>query len=310
MAAGWLLSGEPDVRRAVFAALAVLVMGHPCAVGIAAPLAIVRGTAADSGIVMRTGGSLPDLPAGAPHRAGQARDPDPGFGRASVVWRPSTATSGTCCAGPLLRRPLRTPLGPRCRGPTPPLGRLLTRRRVPGSCLRDQGRIRESVPKEPAMHTIVGAAVKAAGISAQSRPVLGVRRAAARRTGVGHRLFTTTAHGRSGRGARPPGPTEAARDGCVRRNGCRSTGVRGQRGAASTSVRYPALPEPRKPLPRPCPVREVSARGADAVQARSSSPLTMSLALPAAWWAMAPAIPDSSGSPVSSSGGVNNRRSV
>ena len=53
----WALVGEPDVRRTVFAALSVLVMGYPCAVGIAAPLAIVRGTghAADAGIVMRTG---------------------------------------------------------------------------------------------------------------------------------------------------------------------------------------------------------------------------------------------------------------
>ena len=57
LAGSWALTGEPDVRRAVFAALSVLVMGYPCAVGIAAPLAIVRGagTAADNGIVMRTG---------------------------------------------------------------------------------------------------------------------------------------------------------------------------------------------------------------------------------------------------------------
>ena len=60
--AGWLLGswalvGEPDVRRAVFAGIGVLVMGYPCAVGIAAPLAIVRaaGEAADQGIIMRTG---------------------------------------------------------------------------------------------------------------------------------------------------------------------------------------------------------------------------------------------------------------
>ncbi|WP_100500666.1 heavy metal translocating P-type ATPase [Geodermatophilus chilensis] len=53
----WALVGEPDVRRAVFAGLGVLVMGYPCAVGIAAPLAIVRaaGEAADQGIIMRTG---------------------------------------------------------------------------------------------------------------------------------------------------------------------------------------------------------------------------------------------------------------
>ncbi len=53
----WLVTGHPDVQRAVFAGLSVLVMGYPCAVGIAAPLAIVRGAgiAADQGIIMRTG---------------------------------------------------------------------------------------------------------------------------------------------------------------------------------------------------------------------------------------------------------------
>ncbi len=57
LAGSWLIAGEPDVRRAVFAGLGVLVMGYPCAVGIAAPLAIVRaaGEAADLGIIMRTG---------------------------------------------------------------------------------------------------------------------------------------------------------------------------------------------------------------------------------------------------------------
>jgi len=57
LAATTLLDGEPDVRRAVFAGISVLVMGYPCAVGIAAPLAIVRGAgeAADLGIIMRTG---------------------------------------------------------------------------------------------------------------------------------------------------------------------------------------------------------------------------------------------------------------
>jgi Cu+-exporting ATPase len=53
----WWLTGQPDLERAVFAALSVLVMGYPCAVGIAAPLSIVRGAgeAADHGILMRTG---------------------------------------------------------------------------------------------------------------------------------------------------------------------------------------------------------------------------------------------------------------
>ncbi|MQA06348.1 MAG: heavy metal translocating P-type ATPase [Streptosporangiales bacterium] len=59
----WALAGEVNVQRAVFAALTVLVMGYPCAVGIAAPLAIVRGAgeAADLGIIMRTGEAFQTL---------------------------------------------------------------------------------------------------------------------------------------------------------------------------------------------------------------------------------------------------------
>lgn len=60
--AGWLVgsglgSGQLDIERAVFAGLSVLVMGYPCAVGISAPLSIVRGAgqAAERGILMRTG---------------------------------------------------------------------------------------------------------------------------------------------------------------------------------------------------------------------------------------------------------------
>lgn len=59
---GWALLpqifGFPlDLQRAVFAGLSVLVMGYPCAVGISAPLSIVRGAgeAAEKGILMRTG---------------------------------------------------------------------------------------------------------------------------------------------------------------------------------------------------------------------------------------------------------------
>ncbi len=57
LASSALIDGQPDVRRAVFAGISVLVMGYPCAVGIAAPLAIVRGAgeAADLGVIMRTG---------------------------------------------------------------------------------------------------------------------------------------------------------------------------------------------------------------------------------------------------------------
>lgn len=66
--AGWLFvpmlsTGTPDVERAVFAALTVLVMGYPCALGISAPLAIVRGAgeAAERGILMRTGEAFQGL---------------------------------------------------------------------------------------------------------------------------------------------------------------------------------------------------------------------------------------------------------
>lgn len=58
----WLLvpmigGGAPDLQRAMFAGLSVLVMGYPCAVGISAPLSIVRGAgeAAERGVLMRTG---------------------------------------------------------------------------------------------------------------------------------------------------------------------------------------------------------------------------------------------------------------
>ncbi len=52
-----LVGGSPDVQRAMFAGLSVLVMGYPCAVGISAPLSIVRGAgeAAERGVLMRTG---------------------------------------------------------------------------------------------------------------------------------------------------------------------------------------------------------------------------------------------------------------
>lgn len=59
---GWaflpqLFGFAPDLQRAIFAGLSVLVMGYPCALGISAPLSIVRGAgeAAEKGILMRTG---------------------------------------------------------------------------------------------------------------------------------------------------------------------------------------------------------------------------------------------------------------
>jgi heavy metal translocating P-type ATPase len=58
----WILfplvtGSSPDLQRAIFAGLSVLVMGYPCAIGISAPLSIVRGAgeAAERGVLMRTG---------------------------------------------------------------------------------------------------------------------------------------------------------------------------------------------------------------------------------------------------------------
>ncbi|EQD60670.1 heavy metal translocating P-type ATPase, partial [mine drainage metagenome] len=52
-----VVGASPDLQRAVFAGLSVLVMGYPCAIGISAPLSIVRGAgeAAERGVLMRTG---------------------------------------------------------------------------------------------------------------------------------------------------------------------------------------------------------------------------------------------------------------
>jgi len=56
-AGAWLATGQPNWTRATFGALAVLVMGYPCALGMATPLAMIRGggEAARKGILMRSG---------------------------------------------------------------------------------------------------------------------------------------------------------------------------------------------------------------------------------------------------------------
>ncbi len=52
-----LTQGAPDWNRALLAGLAALVMGYPCALGMATPLATIRGggEAAERGILMRSG---------------------------------------------------------------------------------------------------------------------------------------------------------------------------------------------------------------------------------------------------------------
>ena len=56
----WLVTGSPDWTRAIFAVLAVLVMGYPCALGMASPLAMIRGggMAAEHGVLMRSAGAF------------------------------------------------------------------------------------------------------------------------------------------------------------------------------------------------------------------------------------------------------------
>lgn len=52
----WLITGEVNLTRGIFAALAVLVMGYPCALGMATPLAMIHGggVAARKGILIRS----------------------------------------------------------------------------------------------------------------------------------------------------------------------------------------------------------------------------------------------------------------
>jgi len=56
-AGAYWVTGAADWTRAIFAALAVFVMGYPCALGMATPLAMIRGggMAAERGILMRAG---------------------------------------------------------------------------------------------------------------------------------------------------------------------------------------------------------------------------------------------------------------
>jgi P-type Cu+ transporter len=58
-----IVGSSSDLQRAMFAGLSVLVMGYPCAVGISAPLSIVRGAgeAAERGVLMRTGEAFQSL---------------------------------------------------------------------------------------------------------------------------------------------------------------------------------------------------------------------------------------------------------
>lgn len=53
----WAVTGHVELARGIFAALAALVMGYPCALGMSTPLAMMRGgaLAAERGILIRSG---------------------------------------------------------------------------------------------------------------------------------------------------------------------------------------------------------------------------------------------------------------
>ena len=60
----YLVTVQTNLVRGIFAMLAVFVMGYPCALGMATPLALIRGggMAADRGILMRSGEAFQILP--------------------------------------------------------------------------------------------------------------------------------------------------------------------------------------------------------------------------------------------------------
>ena len=59
----YAVTGHVDITRAILATLAVFVMGYPCALGMATPLAMIRGggLAAEQGILIRSGDTFQAL---------------------------------------------------------------------------------------------------------------------------------------------------------------------------------------------------------------------------------------------------------
>ncbi|MFQ5690837.1 MAG: heavy metal translocating P-type ATPase [Gemmatimonadota bacterium] len=55
-AGAWAIAGSPNWARGIYSALSVLVMGYPCALGMATPLALIRGggMAAERGVLIRS----------------------------------------------------------------------------------------------------------------------------------------------------------------------------------------------------------------------------------------------------------------
>jgi cation transport ATPase len=108
----WLVGGRPDPARALFAALAVLVMGYPCALGMATPLAMIRGggEAAQRGILMRSGEAfqvLKDVTVVALDKTGTITEGRPAV--TDVVTRGREQEMGCCAWRPRPRRSASIP---------------------------------------------------------------------------------------------------------------------------------------------------------------------------------------------------------
>lgn len=124
-AGAWLWSGQPLWARAGFAVLGSLVMGYPCALGMATPLSIIRasGEAAERGILMRSGEAFQvfrsidvvvfdktgTLTEGKPQVVSvwsQAADPDRVLALAAAAERPSEHPLAQTIAGAAAERGL------------------------------------------------------------------------------------------------------------------------------------------------------------------------------------------------------------
>ncbi|MCS7174061.1 MAG: HAD-IC family P-type ATPase [Armatimonadetes bacterium] len=106
-----LAVGRPEWVRAAFAALTALVMGYPCALGMATPLAIVRASAeaAGRGILTRSGEALQLLGRLGNLRPGQDGHTDRGKAEACGLQGFGDHTGRTAALGGQCGVALRTP---------------------------------------------------------------------------------------------------------------------------------------------------------------------------------------------------------
>ena len=124
--AGWLLAaavfGVGDGQRALFAALSVLVMGYPCALGMATPLALIRGggEAAARGILVRSAEAfqtLRDVRVVVFDKTGTLTE-----GKPRVVGTVGTVNEGLLATAAALERYSRHPLAVAIHGEAQTLG--------------------------------------------------------------------------------------------------------------------------------------------------------------------------------------------